>query len=315
MHTFTGAAPQRKVPAWLRVLRPKQWIKNGLLFAALIFSGRFTEPALWGQVFAGFMAFSLLASGGYVLNDYLDRKADRQHPKKQHRPIASGEVLEPLALALLVGCIGFGLALAWWLSWGFFAVSMAYLLTTLSYSLYFKHVVILDVMWIALGFLLRALAGAIAISVPFSEWLFLCAGMLALFIGFHKRRGELVALGPQQATRRNLAEYSLAMLDQFQAVITGAVVVCYCLYALLGSSTNWMVLTVPFVLYGMFRFIYLVDQKGEGGAPDETLLRDRPLMLTVVSYTLVAMAVLQADAHNLLPPVIGLSPSVGSSVR
>jgi 4-hydroxybenzoate polyprenyltransferase len=296
-------SPGSLLVAAIRALRPKQWVKNGLLFAAIIFSGQFTHLDLGVRVLIGFASFCLLASAGYLLNDTLDRAADRAHPEKRRRPIASGAMPVPGAVLLIALCLVGGAALGWSLSGAFLAVALGYLTTTMSYSLYFKHVVILDVMFIAFGFLLRAVAGAVAIEVPVSEWLFLCAGMLALFIGFNKRRGELVALGDQSATRRNLAEYSLPMLDQYQAVITGAVVVCYCLYAVIGASTKWMVLTIPFVLYGIFRFIYLVDQKGEGGAPDETFLRDWPLLVTVTLYALVAMGVLQADAMGWLPPM------------
>jgi 4-hydroxybenzoate polyprenyltransferase len=287
----------------IKALRPKQWTKNGLLFAALIFSGNFVDPDLALRAFLGFTAFCLVSSSGYVLNDTLDREADRQHPKKRHRPIASGIVAPWMALILMVIAFSTGLALAASLSWWFLAIAVLYLVTTLSYSFVFKHMVILDVMFISAGFVWRAIAGAVVIDVKVSAWFFLCAAFLALFIGFNKRRAELTELGDGAGTRRNLAEYSTTMLDQLQAIVTGPVVLCYALYTVLGANTPWMVVTVPVVLYGIFRFVYLVDKKGEGAAPDETLVRDAPLLLTVVVYVLMAGSVIQLDALGLLPDV------------
>jgi len=275
-------------------MRPKQWTKNGLLFAALVFSGHFLifHDVVKTIVAAG--AFSFLSSAGYLLNDYLDREADRRHPKKRKRPIASGALPERVALVqmVLVAAIG-GLA-AWWVSPAFFAVASAYIATTLSYSLYFKHLVILDVMVLSACYVWRAVGGAVAIDVGVSPWLFLCTAFFALFMGFAKRRAELVMMGENRGTRKNLAEYSPQMLDQFQSIMTGGTVLSYALYCVLGQGP-WMTLTMPFVLYGIFRYIYLVDQKGEGGAPDETFLKDRPILLTVALYVLTAIAVLYAE--------------------
>jgi len=277
--------------AALKQLRPLQWTKNGMLFIALVFSGQFVslEPCL--LALQGFVAFCLVSSGGYILNDILDREADRRHPKKKNRPIASGALSVPVAWVLLVVIWSLGITIAWVLSPTFLGVAVLYLATTLSYSFYFKHQVILDVMVIAMGFVWRAFAGAIAIDVKISIWLFLCTAFLALFLGFNKRRAELVNIGDKEGTRAILADYSAPMLEQFQAIVTAGVVLCYSLYTVLGSS-HWMTLTLPFVLYGIFRYIYLVDKKGEGGAPDETLLRDRPIQLSVLLYLVTAMAVL-----------------------
>ncbi len=289
--------------AAIKQLRPKQWSKNVLFMpAALIFSGAFTQLDSVLRVVAGIAAFSLVASAGYIFNDYLDRDADRRHPKKRHRPIASGALPAPVALVEMVIVLIGGLSIAMWLGTSFAAVTVAYLTTTLSYSYFFKHKVILDVMFLALGFVWRVVAGALAIQQPVSAWLFLCTAFLALFLGFNKRRAELVKLGDTAGTRRNLAQYSQTMLNEFQAITTSTTVLSYALYAVLGP-TPWMSLTIPFVLYGIFRYIFLVDQKGEGGAPDETLLEDWPLLLTVVLYACVALGVLLAQRAGMLSDI------------
>jgi 4-hydroxybenzoate polyprenyltransferase len=277
--------------AAVRQLRPKQWFKNIFLFAALVFSREFSNPAAVASARLGFASFCLVSSAGYVLNDYLDREADRRHPRKRFRPIASGDLPAGVALVEMVVVMGAGVALAWSLSPWFLVVAMLYLATTLTYSFFFKHHVILDVMFISAGFVWRAIAGAVAISVTVSPWLFLCTAFLALFLGFHKRRAELVHVGDDVGTRKNLAEYSPQMLDQFQAIVTGNAVLCYSLYSILGT-TPWMAVTIPYVLYGIFRYIYLVDQRGEGGSPTDTVLGDRPILLTGVLYVATALVVL-----------------------
>jgi 4-hydroxybenzoate polyprenyltransferase len=280
----------------LRLMRPKQWTKNGLVGAALIFSGQFTVPTDVGRVGVAIAAFCMLSSSGYILNDWLDREADRNHPKKKFRPIASGAIPSAVAVGLMVTIAVIGAGLAWALSPLFFGCAMAYYATTLSYSLYLKHVVIVDVMFLAGCYVWRAIAGAAAIDVKVSPWLLLCSAFLALFLGFSKRRAELLALGENSGTRKNLAEYSPQMLDQFQGIVTSGTVLSYALYTVLGSG-GYMTLTLPFVLYGVFRYIYLVDQRGEGGAPDETFLKDGPILVTVLLYVLTAMAVLVAEKH------------------
>jgi 4-hydroxybenzoate polyprenyltransferase len=300
------AAPSRSpfslLKAAIKVMRPKQWIKNGLLGAALLFSGQWDALSI-GAVALAFAAFSLLSSSGYVLNDYLDREADKKHPKKKTRPIASGALPEGLALVVMVTIALAGAGIALWLGPGFFVVAMAYMATTLSYSFYFKHVVILDVMFLGACYVWRAIAGAVAIHVEVSSWLFLCTAFGALFLGFSKRRAELVLIGVQGGTRKNLADYSPQMLDQFQSIVTAGTVLSYALYTALGHG-QWMMLTMPHVLYGIFRYIYLVDQRGEGGAPDETFVKDRPILITVVLYVLTAGAVLYAEKVGLIagPP-------------
>ena len=280
--------------ATLKALRPKQWVKNVLLFAALIFSKKFLEPdsivlALWG-----FAAFSLVSSVGYIINDILDREADEQHPRKRRRPIASGALPVKLAWgqAAVVAVIGFGVA--WLLSPLFAGVCLVYFLNTMTYALWGKHTVILDIMMIAAGFLLRAVAGGVAIGVPISPWLLLCAGFFALFLGFNKRRGELMQLNENAADhRKNLALYSTSLLDEYQAITTSSAIMSYALYTVLADYPNnpWLLLTLPFPLYGIFRYVYLVQQDGEGD-PSTLLFKDRGIMLVCFLYAITAMTIL-----------------------
>ncbi|MCB9664949.1 MAG: decaprenyl-phosphate phosphoribosyltransferase [Alphaproteobacteria bacterium] len=300
--------PVSVVRAAVKQLRPKQWTKNALLFAALIFSGEFLVSESVINAVVGFFAFSLIASSGYVFNDYLDREADRKHPKKQHRPIASGALPEGLAIVEMIAVLAAGIALAWWVGSWFLAVALLYLATTLSYSYYFKHLVILDVMFLALGFVWRVVAGALAIKVHVSAWLFLCTAFFALFLGFNKRRGELRELGEEAGTRRNLVEYSERMIQEIQSIVTANTVLSYSLYAVLGAPTPWMVLTIPFVLYAIFRYIYLVEQRGEGSAPDETLLKDVPILVTSLLYGATAVGVIMAEQSGVLAQILPSFP-------
>ncbi len=299
----TADTPRRSVlAAAFALLRPKQWTKNGLLFAALVFSEHFTVDSLV-RVGLAFGAFCLLSSTGYVFNDYLDVEADRKHPKKRFRPLASGEIGPTGAWTLMalcfLGSMGLSVAVGWDTSSGgagsyaFLWTSLLYFATTLSYSHFFKHIVILDVMMLAACYLWRAVAGAVAIAVPISPWLLLCTAFLALFLGFNKRRGEIALLeGTGGGTRKSLQQYSPVMLAEFQAITTSGTIISYSLYTVLGSPTEWLLLTLPHVLYGIFRYIYLIDQKGEGAAPDETLLRDKPILLTTALFVITAIAVL-----------------------
>ncbi len=291
-------ARRRSLPlAAIAALRPKQWAKQVLLLPAIIFSDGFRNVEEWMVLSIAVLSFSLLSSTGYVFNDWRDIEADRKHPKKRFRPLASGELPERAAIGLMAVAFTVALGLAWLVSTSFFVVALLYFATTLSYSGYFKHFVILDVMFLAACYLWRAVAGAVAIDVAISPWLLLCTVFLALFLGFNKRRGEILLLEGVGGTRKSLDEYSPAMLSEFQAITTSGTIISYALYTVLGSPTPWLLLTLPFVLYGVFRYIYLLDQKGEGAAPDETLLRDRPILVTGVLYLITVVGVLIAVPH------------------
>lgn len=287
------AGPARRLLAAVEALRPRQWSKNGLLFAALIFSMGFRHPALWKITLEGFFAFCMLASSGYLFNDIRDREADRKHPSKARRPIASGRLPVPLAWAEMAIALGVGVALAWLVSPAFLAVALLYLATTLSYSIVFKNHVILDVMFISAGFLWRAAAGAVAIGVNISPWLLLCTAFFSLFLGFNKRRGELMLLEDEAGGhRKNLAEYTEPMVIEFQAITTSGTIISYALYTVLASPTPWLLVTLPHVLYGIFRYIYLVAARGETRPPDEILYKDRPILLTCALYAVTVVVVL-----------------------
>ena len=289
--------------AAVQALRPKQWAKNVFLFAALIFSLEFTSPEAWLKTIVGAVAFSLLASTGYIFNDARDVAADRRHPKKRKRPIASGRLPLNVAYAEMVLIFALGLGLAYALSPGFLVVAFLYFVTTISYSFFFKHIVILDVMFLAACYLWRAAAGAVAIGVHISPWLLTCTAFIALFLGFNKRRGELLMLaraGTEGITRKNLEQYTPELVVEFQSITTSGTIISYALYCVLGSPTQWMLLTLPYVLYGIFRYIYLVSARAEGDAPDETLLQDMPILGTGILYGLTAVVVLVLNIRGLL---------------
>lgn len=292
----TSAGPKNTVDLFLaaiQALRMKQWIKNLLLFAALIFALKFKEVDMVINAVLAFFTFCMVSSAGYLYNDSRDKDADAQHPRKCKRPIASGRLPIPVAYVEMVLLLAAGFALAWSLSPMFAMVTFLYLCTTLSYTFYFKHHVILDVMFISAGFLWRAAAGAVAIGVTISPWLLTCTAFLTLFIGFNKRRSELgVMAGKGNATRKNLMHYTPELLVEFQAITTSGTVISYALYTVLGSPSQWLLLTLPHVLYGIFRYIFLVNNLEEGEEPADTLLRDMPLLATVVLYGITVVGIL-----------------------
>lgn len=281
----------QKIIAMIDAMRPKQWVKNIFLFAALVFARKYQDMDAWIHTLLGFAAFCMISSSGYIFNDARDRDADAQHPKKKFRAIASGRLPLQLAYMEMVLLFVLGLGLAYSLSPWFFALALAYFINTMSYSLYFKNFVILDVMFIALGFLWRVAAGAMVIDVPPSPWLLICTGFLSLFLGFNKRRGELHVVEENSSkTRKNLQEYSPGLVSEFQAITTSGTIISYALYTI--ENNPWLMLTLPFVMYGIFRYIYLVTQCDEGGAPDETLLKDKPILITGLLYIITIFAVL-----------------------
>lgn len=278
-------------------MRPKQWIKNILLFAALVFSNNIFNLEMIGLALQGFVVFCLVSSAGYIYNDLKDIEADRLHPKKRFRPLAAGELSPTFAVAfMLVSGVG-ALAAAWFINPNFFLSALGYLAITLSYSFYFKHLVILDVMGITAGFIVRAVAGAMVIGVPISPWFVVCTAFFALFLAINKRLSELKLLqGDAGAHRKNLQEYSPELLQQMLNLVAACTVMSYALYTFGSSHTPWLMATLPFVIYGIFRWQYLVEQKGEGGAPVQTFLRDRALQIDVVLYIITAIAAISVES-------------------
>ncbi|MEY3200815.1 MAG: hypothetical protein RIR70_365 [Pseudomonadota bacterium] len=287
--------------ALLRLLRPHQWVKNTFVFVGLIFGHAWSNPVTWAHSLAAFVAFCALSSAVYVANDWLDREQDRAHPKKRLRPLASGEVSGFAAACLAGAALLIGLLLAAFVGEPLLLIALAYLALNLAYNLGGKHVVLLDVFMIATGFMLRILAGTLGVGVAPSHWLLLCGFSLTLFLGFAKRRAELAALADEDAAahRRVLLHYSPALLDKMIAVMMSAVLATYSLYTVSPETialhgTDKLIYTVPCVLYGMFRYLYLLHQRGGGGDPAVELLRDRHLQAAVLAWLAVTVGLLMS---------------------
>jgi 4-hydroxybenzoate polyprenyltransferase len=282
------------VVAMMRALRPKQWPKNGVLFAPLLFSKGFLTSDKPVRALVAVIAFSLLCSGVYVMNDWADREKDRLHPEKKLRPIAAGHLGGAAAAVLVALCWGGSGALGSWLGWPFLAVSAAYLVKQVLYTGKLKQLVVLDVMIIALGFILRVVAGAVAIDVVVSNWLLLCTLFLAVFLGFAKRRAELSSLEDNATSHRAaLADYSLPLLDQMMAISAALSILTYSLYSVSKETVDHvgsdrLKYTVPIVVYGVFRYLFLVHKRGAGGAPEKVLFGDPPLQVDIGVYLAVA---------------------------
>ena len=282
----------------LASLRPEQWTKNLFVFAGTLFGGHLLDAGAMARATAAFVIFCALSGVVYLLNDLVDRAADQRHPLKRLRPIASGRLSPRIAAiaAVILGVVAVAAAMA--LSATFAWVCFAYLALLVSYSFVLKHLVIIDALTIAAGFVLRAAAGAIAVSVPISHWLLVCTTLLALFLVLSKRRHELTLLADGAVTHRPiLNEYSPYLLDQMIAVVTASTLVGYSVYATSSETavrlgTTRLGLTIPFVLYGIFRYLYLVHQKRAGGSPADLLLTDRPLLACVGLWALAVALIL-----------------------
>lgn len=291
--TVPRPTPIGKARLLLKAMRPKQWVKNGLIFAALIFSQNFLSPLSCAKALLAFIAFSFVSSALYLVNDVLDVEHDRVHPTKRFRPIASGQLTKSAAITTSALLFVTAIAISTSVNLAFLGIVLIYATNTLIYTFKIKHLVILDVMSIAAGFVLRAIAGALAIGVLISPWLLLCTGLLALFLGFGKRRHEIQLLAENASNhRKNLRSYSLRLLDEMMAIVTASTVMAYSMYTFSAHDDPWMMTTIPFVLYGIFRYQYLTDQEDHGGAPDETLLSDRPLQATILLWGLAAAVAL-----------------------
>jgi len=278
-------------------MRPRQWVKNLFVFAGLIFAQRLFTPAAW-LALAGFAIFCALSGAIYLINDVADRDRDRLDPRKRLRPIAAERLPVPMAIAAAALLIVGGLGFAAILSHAFLATAVAYVVLLIAYSAWLKHIVIVDVIVVACGFVLRAVAGAVVIDVEMSGWLLICTILLALFLTLGKRRYEYVALEQDAARHRPiLAEYSPALLDQMIAVVTASTVTAYALYTMSPETvakfhTRWLPATLPFVLYGIFRYLYLLYQRRLGGNPSELLLSDRALLINTVCWICAVLLII-----------------------
>jgi len=282
---------------FLRALRPHQWTKNLLVFAALLFSKHLFEPEPFARAALAFIAFCGLAGAVYLWNDVADVERDRLHPKKKLRPLAAGDLSIRAATLGALSLVVLALTLAFWLDPRLGICASSYLALNLAYSFGLKHVVILDVLSISLGFVLRALAGGYAIDVPVTDWLLVLALLLALFLALAKRRHELTSLSENATGHRAiLAEYSPYLIDQMTSVVTASVVTAYAFYTLSPETvqkfgTAKLSWTLPLVLYGIFRYLYLVHQKDQGDSPTDLLLTDRPLLATVALWVALVIAI------------------------
>jgi 4-hydroxybenzoate polyprenyltransferase len=271
-------------------VRPGQWTKNLLVFAGLLFGRRLLDPAAIIEAVAAFAVFCGLSGAVYLINDIADRETDRRHPLKARRPIASGALSVRAASLAAATLLATSLAGAAALGRWFGAVAVAYVFLQALYSGPLKHIVIIDVLTLAIGFVLRAVAGAVAVHVEISNWLLVCTVLLALFVALAKRRHEIVLLAGDAPTHRPiLGEYSPYLLDQMIAVVTASTLIAYIFYTVSPETqakfgTQWLGLTIPFPLYGIFRYLYLVHRREGGGSPSDLLLTDRPLLLCVALW-------------------------------
>jgi 4-hydroxybenzoate polyprenyltransferase len=288
--------------AFLRLARPRQWIKNLLLFAALVFAKKLFDAESLLLAVLAFASFCLASSSAYLVNDLLDAEVDRQHPEKRHRPIAAGVVSKGAVAAMATLLTAGGLLLAFWIGPAFAVTVAIYLGTTHFYSLVGKNVAVVESILIAAGFVIRAVAGAVAIGVPSSNWFILCTFFLAMFLALSKRKGEILALeGGAGRSRPVLSQYTLSALTAFSAVSVASLLLSYALYVLdlaeqAGTRFHLLELTFPFVMFGVFRYYLLVETSGLGEKPEEVALQDRPIQICVLGFFLVAVIALYLDS-------------------
>ncbi|MDE2309356.1 MAG: decaprenyl-phosphate phosphoribosyltransferase [Betaproteobacteria bacterium] len=279
----------------LRLMRPHQWVKNAFVFTGLLFGHAWHDPGMVSRVVIAFVAFCLASSTVYIINDIIDLEQDRHHPKKNLRPLVAGQVsiTAAIILAAALGALGFGLAFV--ASKIVVIILVAYALMNVAYSLRLKHVVILDVFIIATGFMLRILAGTLGVGIPPSQWLLLCGMMVTLFLGFTKRRAEIIALnGDKTAHRRVLEHYSPVLLDKMIGVTAAGLIMSYSLYTMNPDTirihgTSNLIYTVPLVMYGVFRYIYLLHHQSRGGDPSHDLVRDPHLFIAVGAWVIATI--------------------------
>lgn len=282
--------------ALLKTMRPRHWTKNAFIFAALVFDGKLFDLPDFLRTLAGFGLFCLISSAVYIFNDLFDLEADRQHSVKRDRPLASGKLAVPVAIAAGSILTLATLALGYWLAWQFDLVLLVYFAMILAYSKWLKHIPVLDVLVLAAGFVLRVHAGTMLITVErFSPWMYVVMTLLALFLGFGKRRAELALLADDAANHRKVLDgYTLPLLDQFITIVSGMTIVAYSLYTFFRPEAPGgyaLMLTIPFVVYAIFRYLYLIQVKDAGGEPEEILLSDRPFQISILFWGLAVLAV------------------------
>ena len=282
--------------ALLKTMRPRQWTKNAFIFAALVFDKQLFIVNSLLRTIGGFVLFCFISSAVYIFNDLADIEADREHPEKRHRPIPSGQLPVGVAWAAGIVLVLLSVGLGYLLSPAFAAVILTYLLLNIAYSKWLKHVLILDVLIIAAGFVLRVVGGVALIQVErFSPWLYVVMTLLSLYLGFGKRRAELALLSDDAGSHRKVLHgYTIPLLDQYIMIVSGTTIVAYSFYTFSAPNVpanHSMMLTIPFVVYAIFRYLYLIQVKHAGGAPEEILLSDRPFQVGMLLWGLVVLAV------------------------
>ncbi len=290
MKTMPLTSSKSTFVEFIRLLRPLQWLKNSFVFVGLVFAHAWHSPTLVMQVIIAAIAFCFIASSVYIFNDLRDRDYDRQHLKKCQRPLATGNVSATQAIILMLVLLIAGLALASTLSWLALIIISIYVLLNFGYSLGLKDIVILDVFIIAAGYLLRILIGTIGVGIPATNWLLLCSMMLALFLGFGKRRAELMLLSKQQhAPRSVIHEYNTTMLDLLIGISAACAIIAYGLYTLYGNVSHTLIYSVPLVIYGIARYLYLLYQRDQGEDPTSTVIKDWHIVITVITWLLLVI--------------------------
>ena len=283
--------------ALLKTMRPRQWSKNVFIFAALVFDKQLLDPVAFLRTLAGFVLFCFISSSVYIFNDLADVEADRQHPEKKNRPIASGKLSVSAAWVAGITLVLFTLGAAYFLARGFEAVLIIYFLLNIAYSKWLKHIPIIDVLVLAACFVLRVHAGVTLIQVErFSPWLYVVMTLLSLFLGFGKRRAELALLAHGAGSHRKVLEgYTLPLLDQYIMIVSSTTIVAYSLYTFSAPNVpknDSMMLTIPFVIYTLFRYLYLIEVKHAGGEAEEILLSDRPFQVAMILWAAAVLAII-----------------------
>ena len=276
-------------------MRPEQWIKNFFVFTALLFSKNLLNLSKDIDALVGFIIFCMITGYAYMINDLVDLEKDKLHPTKSQRPIASGRLNKTTAIKITTIICLVSLSFAFYINSFFGIIVLTYFLLNIGYSIYLKNIVIIDVVTIASGFVLRVLGGAVIISVTSSQWLVLCTILLSLFLGFSKRRHELILLEDNATGHRKVLEhYSPYFLDQMISVVTASTLICYALYTMSKDTieklgTSKLIYTIPFVLYGIFRYLYLVHQKEKGGSPTEVVFTDKPMIINISLWVIASV--------------------------
>lgn len=286
-------------------MRPKQWYKNLVIFVCIIFSKNILSFDLWLNIVAAFSIFCLLSGSQYIINDILDKEEDKRHPRKRKRPIATGKLKGSTASSFAIFFIALALIGAYLINFQFLVISIAFFFLVLLYSIFLKHFIIVDVLVISIGFVIRAIAGCIAIDVNISPWLILCAFLIALFLALGKRRHELVLLGKDARNHRKiLGGYTTLMLDQMITITTAMLIMSYSLYTFLADN-QYMMVTIPFAIYGIFRYLFLIHKKDVGGEPD-MLFKDWGMVLSMGFWALLVVLILYGAPEKIIELLGGI---------